>query len=376
MATCHANMDSSDLKALLAAHVAADEKEAADLSRMREAAASLPEPFSRHQPGAHFTGSAVVVTPDGLRTCLVHHAKLKRWLQPGGHADVADGGDMSRTALREAAEETGCRVVLHPNAPRPLDVDVHAIPARKDEAEHLHLDVRYLVVAENPEALAHDPAESFGARWLGWHEALAAADEPPLRRMLEKARACAQSKRDTGEAGRVPCPMCEKSTPGTPGVPGTCVHCGADFHLGAGTDGVRAEPAQAAPTPARRRPLHLVAHICFSVLGVAVNVVSVEVSSRRSHLAQSEAYALFVCSPFLLFLVLGLAGRGSTGLVFSVTAGLSVLTAGFYALAGFDFSEMGAMLQILWTLVLLGTAAALGAMVFGTAVVRGGRREG
>ena len=199
-------MDTSDLKALLASHVAADEKEAADLQRMREEAATLAEPFSRHQAGAHFTGSAVVVTPDGARTCLVHHAKLKRWLQPGGHADVADSGEMSRTALREAAEETGCRVVLHPRAPRPLDVDVHAIPARGDEPGHLHLDVRFLFVAEDPEALAHDPAESFGARWLGWDEALAAADEPPLRRMLEKARAVAQAPQHPGEADRVSSP--------------------------------------------------------------------------------------------------------------------------------------------------------------------------
>ena len=179
------------LVALLAGHVPTDDKEREDLARMRDAAASLPEPFSRAQPGAHFTGSAVVVTPDGQRTCLVHHAKLHRWLQPGGHADAADGGDMSRTALREAAEETGCRVVLHPSAPVPLDVDVHLIPARKTDAEHAHLDVRFLVVAENPEALAHDPAESFGARWLPWAEALAAADEPALRRLLEKARAVA-----------------------------------------------------------------------------------------------------------------------------------------------------------------------------------------
>lgn len=176
------------LQALLASHVPSDDKEKADLARMREASASLAEPFSRHQVGAHFTGSAVVVTPDGARTCLLHHAKLRRWLQPGGHADATDAGEMSRTALREAAEETGCRVVLHPTAPRPLDVDVHVIPARRDEPEHAHLDVRFLVVAEDPDALVHDPAESFGARWLSWADALAAADEPALRRLLEKAR--------------------------------------------------------------------------------------------------------------------------------------------------------------------------------------------
>lgn len=174
---------------LLARHVPADAKERGDLERMRDYAARLERPFSREQREAHFTGSAVVVDPAGERVVLVHHGKLKRWLQPGGHADAVDGGSMEATALREAREETGCRVSPLPTAPRPLDVDIHMIPARKDEPEHAHLDVRYLVVAENPEALAHDPNESFGAQWVTWDEALARADEPALRRMLEKARA-------------------------------------------------------------------------------------------------------------------------------------------------------------------------------------------
>lgn len=179
------------LGAVLAAHEATDEKERVDLQAMREYADALPEPFSRAQWPAHFTGSAVVVDPAGERVCLVLHAKLQRWLQPGGHADAADGGDMENTALREAREETGLEVALHPTAPRPLDVDVHVIPARKAEPEHRHLDVRYLVVAAQPDALSHDPAESHGAQWLTWDEALALADEPALVRLLEKARAAA-----------------------------------------------------------------------------------------------------------------------------------------------------------------------------------------
>ncbi|MCU0695596.1 MAG: NUDIX hydrolase [Myxococcaceae bacterium] len=177
------------LDELLAHHQPSDDKERADLETMRSFARTLPAPFSREQWPAHFTGSAVVVTPDGAKVLLVLHAKLNRWLQPGGHADPADGGAMEATALREAREETGLEVSLHPGAPRPLDVDVHVIPARKLEPEHRHLDVRSLVVAQNPEALAHDPAESHGAQWLSWDEALARADEAPLRRLLEKARA-------------------------------------------------------------------------------------------------------------------------------------------------------------------------------------------
>src|SRR3954447_17850503 len=101
------------LKKLLSSHRAADEKERRDLERMRSRAATLSAPFSRKQPEAHFTGSAVVVTPDGQRVLMLHHAKLNRWLQPGGHADEADLGAMEATALREAREETGCEVELH-----------------------------------------------------------------------------------------------------------------------------------------------------------------------------------------------------------------------------------------------------------------------
>lgn len=173
---------------MLDVHTPEDERERADLELMQRHARALAQPFSRKEQTAHFTGSAVVVTPDGERVCMLHHAKLNRWLQPGGHADEADGGDMARTALREAAEETGCEVTLHPVAPAPLDVDVHTIPARKDEPEHAHLDVRFLVVAKNPEALAHDPAESHGARWLPFSDALKCADEAPLRRLLLKAQ--------------------------------------------------------------------------------------------------------------------------------------------------------------------------------------------
>lgn len=176
------------LEALLAAHQPQDAKEAADLLEMRALAGALARPFWRGQWPAHFTGSAVVVDASGARTCLVHHRKLGRWLQPGGHAEELDGGDLARTALREAAEETGLGVALASGAPRPLDVDVHVIPARGAEPQHRHLDVRWVVVAPGDGALTPDLAESLGAQWLEWDEALARADEPSLVRLLHKAR--------------------------------------------------------------------------------------------------------------------------------------------------------------------------------------------
>lgn len=178
-------MDS--LLSLLSGVVPADAKEEVDLVLMRAQATLLAQPLSRRQPTAHFTGSSVVT--DGRRVALVHHRKLSRWLQPGGHVEPEDGGDLLATALREAREETGCPVVPHPTAPCPLDVDVHAIPSRGDEAAHLHLDVRFLVLTDQPEALRVDPTESAAVRWFELPEALHRADAPEMRRLLRKAQA-------------------------------------------------------------------------------------------------------------------------------------------------------------------------------------------
>jgi len=174
------------LAALLDAVVPEDEKERADLRLLRDFAESLTEPFSHRQPLAHFTGSALVT--DGARVALVLHLKLERWLQPGGHAEPQDGGDLSRTALREAHEETGLAVRLHPSAPRPLDVDVHAIPARPETPAHLHLDVRFLAVAEASAKLLLDASEVTDVRWFSLDEALQQADDASLQRLLRKAR--------------------------------------------------------------------------------------------------------------------------------------------------------------------------------------------
>lgn len=177
------------LRALLNAHTAHDDEEAASLTQMRALIQTLPEPFSRHQPKAHFTGSALVLDETYQRIALIHHAKLGRWLQPGGHAESEDQGLMHLTALREAQEETGCDVVLFRDSTQPIDVDAHRIPARGDEHEHWHLDLRYLVVARNSAAMSFNPSESLDARWVTFEEALSIIEEGPLRRLIRKGAA-------------------------------------------------------------------------------------------------------------------------------------------------------------------------------------------
>jgi 8-oxo-dGTP pyrophosphatase MutT (NUDIX family) len=173
----------------LARHVPADEREARDRDRIAAFVARHDCPFDRAIVEGHLTGSALTVSHDGGRVLLLHHRQLDRWLQPGGHGDPGERTG-EEVALREAREESGIRgLALHPLAPRPLDVDVHDIPARAGEPAHQHLDLRYLVVAPADAAIAPDLAELHEIRWVPWDEVDRLGPDHGLRRALAKARA-------------------------------------------------------------------------------------------------------------------------------------------------------------------------------------------
>ena len=139
-------------------------------------------PFHRETQAGHFTGSAWLVSADGERALLMLHRKLGRWLQPGGHAD--GDPDLAGVALREAGEETGLAdlVVL----PGIFDVDRHVIPARRDEPEHWHYDVRHVVVARGSEEVVLNE-ESLELAWRPVADiAVDPASDTSLRRMATK----------------------------------------------------------------------------------------------------------------------------------------------------------------------------------------------
>jgi 8-oxo-dGTP pyrophosphatase MutT (NUDIX family) len=166
-----------------------DAREERDLERIRAFVLSHADPFDRRIPEAHLTGSALVLSASGERVLLLHHRKLERWLQPGGHADPGESlGEC--VALREAREETGIEgLFLHPEAPRPLDVDIHQIPAKDGVPPHEHLDLRYLVIAPSGAEAQRSQAETNDLRWFRWTELGGLDLDPGLVRALGKARA-------------------------------------------------------------------------------------------------------------------------------------------------------------------------------------------
>ena len=114
-----------------------------------------------HLPG-HITGSAWIIDKESGDVLLTHHAKLNRWLQPGGHADGDE--NVMRVAAREAQEETGLQQ-LTLVSDKIFDIDIHTIPARGDMPAHLHFDIRYLFYSDkkHPLVITH---ESHDLRWI------------------------------------------------------------------------------------------------------------------------------------------------------------------------------------------------------------------
>lgn len=171
-------------------HAPFDERERAMTTRLQTFLQKTQNqnPFDRELSGAapklgHVTGSAWIVNAEYSCIVLLYHAKLKKWVQPGGHCDGQS--DVLQVAQREAEEETG--LVATPLSTQVFDVDIHQIPEYWNTPAHFHFDVRYLFQAdENQIPVCNE--ESKAVRWVSLEEAKVLSGEQSVQRMIEKTR--------------------------------------------------------------------------------------------------------------------------------------------------------------------------------------------
>lgn len=150
--------------------------------------AANPDALHRGCVPGHLTGSALVVNAACDRVLLIHHKKLDRWLQPGGHADGE--GNLAHVALKEASEETG--ILNLQVIPTVVDVDIHEIPARGTDPTHLHHDVRFVVLAP-ADAQVRPNHETNGAVWVEVSDAGDRIESEEVRRLVHRGLAVASA---------------------------------------------------------------------------------------------------------------------------------------------------------------------------------------
>lgn len=111
---------------------------------------NFPNCYNRSLVSGHMTGSAWIIDEKAESVLLLHHKKLNRWLQPGGHAD----GEQNILAVskKEAVEETGLSSLKLFNE-QVFDLDIHLIPAHKGIKAHFHNDIRFLFMADRSESI-------------------------------------------------------------------------------------------------------------------------------------------------------------------------------------------------------------------------------
>lgn len=143
---------------------------------------SHPDCFERTCKIGHITSSAWILHPTEIKACLMFHRKLNKWLQAGGHVD--GNPNCLESAKREAFEELGFEE-LKLVQDKIFDLDVHEIPARKNEPAHFHYDIRYLLQAKTNEIIRNN--ESTDARWFDLAEIQHLDTDDSVKRMARKA---------------------------------------------------------------------------------------------------------------------------------------------------------------------------------------------
>ena len=138
-----------------------------------------PDAFYRTNLLAHMTASAWVVNPQRSKALMVYHRLYDSWSWTGGHADGEE--DLLAVALREVREETGVQR-LRPVTEEIYSLEVLTVDGHEKRGQyvpsHLHLNLTYLLEAEEEQPLRVCEAENSGVAWFSLADALAASTEP------------------------------------------------------------------------------------------------------------------------------------------------------------------------------------------------------
>ena len=137
-----------------------------------------PDAFLRENKLAHMTASSWIVNPQRTKTLMVYHNLYDSWSWTGGHADGET--DLLKVAMKEATEETGVGVKAVSGEIYSLEILTVDGHEKKGEyvPSHLHLNVTYLLEADESSPLKACPGENSAVAWFSFEEALKKSTEP------------------------------------------------------------------------------------------------------------------------------------------------------------------------------------------------------
>lgn len=162
----------------ISAYCPVNEQEERDKELILHCLKTEPDIFSRENRLAHMTASAWIVNEDRTKVLMAYHNIYQSWSWLGGHADGEM--DLLKVALKEAREESGiCHV--KPVSDKIYSLEVLTVDGHRKKgryvSSHLHLNVTYLLQAEETDDLHIKEDENSNVAWFSLDGAVAASTE-------------------------------------------------------------------------------------------------------------------------------------------------------------------------------------------------------
>ncbi|MGB8455913.1 MAG: NUDIX hydrolase [Anaerocolumna sp.] len=141
----------------------------------------------RENEFAHMTSSSWTINQDRTKVLMIYHNIYDSWAWTGGHADGE--ADLLSVALKEAKEETGILNI------KPVFNDIYSLEILcvnghmkkgKYVSSHLHLNITYLLEADDREELRIKADENSGVKWIDIKEAVNLSSEVWMRGIYNK----------------------------------------------------------------------------------------------------------------------------------------------------------------------------------------------
>lgn len=118
----------------------------------------------------HFCATACIVDKKERKILFIHHKKLNKWLFVGGH--IEENEDPETAVFREVKEETNLDITLLGNRyPRQEDfIKPFALQRNIVNENHIHIDIFYIALANNPEQIKAKEDEVLNYKWFSKEE--------------------------------------------------------------------------------------------------------------------------------------------------------------------------------------------------------------
>ena len=174
-----------DLIRQLESYVPCNEQEETDRKTILMMLRTQEDIFCRENLLAHMTASAWVTDPERRRILMAYHNLYASWAWLGGHADGDE--DLLEVACREVREESGIGKVV-PVTEEIFSVEVLTVDGHEKHGvyvpSHLHLNVTYLLEADNREDVRVKEDENSAVGWFSPQEAVERSCEPWFRERI------------------------------------------------------------------------------------------------------------------------------------------------------------------------------------------------